>query len=128
MIKENPAIVEQDVEKLHELIVDSILDIKGEKIVKMDLRKLDDAPTNYFIICEGSNHTQVNAIASNIRKKVKLECGVLPSFMEGGNKGNWMIVDYFNTVVHVFYKEARLFYALEDLWGDAVVEEIKDQA
>ncbi len=124
MIKKNPTVIDNDIEKLHEWIVESILDIKGENIVKLDLRKLDDAPTNFFIICEGTNSTQVTAIAQNIKKKVKLECGIHPSFIEGSKNGNWVIVDYFNTVVHVFYKDTRSFYSLESLWGDAVIEEI----
>ena len=106
-------------EALNPLIIDAIQDIKGKNIVKLDLRKLDEAPADYFIICEGESNTQVSAIAGNIIKRTKDELGVLPTHREGMTNANWVLVDYFNTVVHVFYPETRRFYELEDLWSDA---------
>lgn len=106
-------------EELNNLIVDSIQDIKGKNIVKLDLRKLEEAPCDYFIICEGDSNTQVKAIADNIRKRVKEEAGLLPLHTEGERNALWICVDYFDTVVHVFYREKRAFYQLEELWGDA---------
>lgn len=106
-------------EELNNLIVDSIQDIKGKHIVKLDLRKLEEAPCDYFIICEGDSNTQVKAIADNIRKRVKEEAGLLPLHTEGERNALWICVDYFDTVVHVFYREKRTFYQLEELWGDA---------
>ena len=106
-------------EELNNLIVDSIQDIKGKHIVKLDLRKLEEAPCDYFIICEGDSNTQVKAIANNIRKRVKEEAGLLPLHTEGERNALWICVDYFDTVVHVFYREKRTFYQLEELWGDA---------
>jgi len=106
-------------EELNDLIVDSIQDIKGKNIVKLDLRKLEEAPCDYFIICEGDSNTQVKAIADNIRKRVKEEAGLLPLHTEGERNALWICVDYFDTVVHVFYREKRAFYQLEELWGDA---------
>lgn len=110
-------------EEINELIIDSIQDIKGENILKMDLRKLGDAPTDYFIICEGNSNTQVKAIAGNIQKRLKYEGNVRPSNVEGEQASLWICMDYFNTVVHVFYKETRKFYDLEDLWSDATFVE-----
>lgn len=106
-------------EELNDLIIDSIQDIKGNNIVKLDLRQLEEAPTDYFIICEGSSNTQVKAISDNIQKRLKQENQVLPSHVEGANNALWICLDYFTTVVHVFYRETRLFYDLEDLWSDA---------
>lgn len=106
-------------EELNDLIIDSIQDIKGKNIVKLDLRDLEDAPTEYFIICEGDSSTQVKAIADNIYKRVKEEGHTLPSHMEGTRNALWVCIDYFSTVVHIFYRETRAFYELEDLWGDA---------
>ncbi len=114
LVKSKPS-----VEELNELIIDSIQDIKGKNIVKLDLRKLEEAPTDFFIICEGDSVTQVQAIAENIRKRVKEEGGTLPSHLEGLRAAQWVLVDYFNTVVHVFYPEKRAFYELENLWSDA---------
>lgn len=108
-------------EELNDIIVDAIQDIKGKNIIKMDLRHLEDAPTDFFIICEGDSTTQVNAIAGNINKRLKTELAVFPNHIEGTNNSTWVCLDYFNTVVHVFYHETRSFYELEDLWGDAKV-------
>lgn len=108
---------------LNDLIINSIADIKGKHIVKMDLRSLEDTPADFFIICEGDSSTQVKAIADNIHKRLKQEIGVLPLHVEGKQGGRWICVDYFTTVVHVFYPETRVFYALEELWSDAFVTE-----
>lgn len=113
-------------EKLNDLIIDSIQDIKGKHIVKLDLRELDDAPTDYFIVCEGESTTQINAIANNIQKRIKEELGTFPSHVEGKSGTQWVLVDYFNTVVHVFHPESRSFYELEDLWSDAKSIEYAD--
>lgn len=111
------------IEELNELIIDSIQDIKGKKVVKLDLRAIDEAPADFFIICEGESSTQVKAIAANIRKRVKEETGMLPAHMEGTQAALWVLVDYFNTIVHVFYPEKRAFYELENLWSDASITE-----
>ena len=118
------ATVTEDV--LADLIIDSIQDIKGKNIVKLDLRKLDHAPTNYFIICEGESNTQVRAITQNINKRIKEELGILPNHTEGQSDSRWFLVDYFDMVVHVFYPETRTFYDLENLWSDAEVQVYED--
>ena len=115
-----------DIALLNNAIIDAIQDIKGKKIVKMDLRKTDGASTDYFIICEGDSITQVKAIASNVEKKVYNLLGVRPNHTEGTSNAKWVLVDYFNTVVHIFYPEARKFYALEDLWSDSDTEEFAE--
>lgn len=111
------------VEELNELIIDSIQEIKGKNIVMMDLRKLDDAPTDYFIICEGTSTTQVKAISDNIVRRARDMFGTRPNHVEGERQAIWVCVDYFSTVVHVFHPETRHFYELEDLWGDATITE-----
>jgi ribosome-associated protein len=90
--------------------LDSIRDIKGKKIVRLDLRKLHDRST-----------TQVSSIANNVQKRLKQEIGDLPKTATGGRHANWICLDYFDVVVHVFYPETRAFYELEDLWSDADV-------
>lgn len=106
-------------ELLSDLIIDSIQDIKGKNILKLDLRKLEDAPTDFFIICEGESTTQVSAIASNVAKRVKLEQNLLPLSVEGKEYSKWVLVDFFDIVIHVFYPETRKYYELEELWSDA---------
>lgn len=110
-------------EEINDLIIDSIQDIKGKNIVKLDLRQLDDAPTNFFIICEGDSNTQVKAISENIRKRLKFEADSRPSHVEGETNSLWILMDYFDVVIHVFYKETRKFYELEELWSDAIFSE-----
>ncbi|MEZ5041448.1 MAG: ribosome silencing factor [Saprospiraceae bacterium] len=107
------------IEALNDLIIDSIQDIKGKQIVKLDLRNLDEAPADFFIICEGDSNTQVKAISDNIHRRLKQEARMLPNHVEGEKNALWICLDYFNIVVHVFYKETRAFYELEDLWSDA---------
>ncbi|MCP3932350.1 MAG: ribosome silencing factor [Bacteroidetes bacterium] len=114
---------QHSVEQLNDLIIESIQDIKGKNIVKLDLRKLEDAPADYFIICEGNSNTQVKAISDNVYMRLKKEGNTLPFHMEGAKSALWVCVDYFNTVVHVFYKDARHFYELESLWSDAELTE-----
>ena len=110
-------------DQMNDLIIDSITDIKGENIIKIDLRKLDDAPTDYFIICEGTSNTQVAAIASRIQQRTKLEANTIAGHVEGNKNNTWILIDYFDTIVHVFYAETRSFYDLEDLWSDGLVTE-----
>lgn len=108
------------------MIIDSIQDIKGRNIVKLDLRQLDDAPAEYFIICEGESNTQVKSISENISKRLKFETNTLPFSKEGVSSSRWILLDYFSTVVHIFYKDVRSHYGLEDLWGDAEITEYAD--
>jgi len=109
------------IEEINDKIIDSIQDVKGKNIVKMDLRKLEASPAEFFIICEGDSSTQVKAISSRIFKNLRETYGLLPNHVEGKDNGEWVLVDYFNTVVHIFYPEAREFYQLEELWSDAEV-------
>jgi ribosome-associated protein len=107
------------VEEFNDLIIESIQDIKGKNLIKLDLREVEDAPTDFFIICEGDSTTQVKAISDNIQKRLKYEAGTFASHVEGERSAQWICLDYFNTVIHVFYREAREYYELEQLWSDA---------
>ena len=104
---------------LNDLIIDAIQDIKGKNIVKLDLRDLDDSPADYFIICEGDSTTQIKAISENIVRRTKEDLKIRPSHVEGVQGSKWILVDYFDTIVHVFYPETRDFYEVEELWSDA---------
>ena len=113
-------------EALNDMIVDGMQDIKAKRIVKIDLRKLYDAPTDYFIICEAESNVQVRAITDSIYRKVKENLQVTPTHIEGGLQSTWIVMDYFDTVVHVFLRETRAFYELEDLWSDGATTEYAD--
>lgn len=108
-----------------DLIIDSIQDIKGKNIILLDLRKLPDAPASYFIICEGDSSTQIKAIAANVERRAKEEAGQR-SHSEGQLSSKWVLVDFFDVVVHVFDKETRRYYELEDLWSDARMTEYQN--
>ncbi len=108
-----------DTETLKKRIIESLQDVKGKNIVQLDLREVDGAPTDFFIICEGESHTQVQALAERVYRNLKHEMGQLPLHYEGYAHANWICLDYFNLVVHIFYPEARAFYQLERLWNDA---------
>ena len=105
--------------KLNDLIIDAIQDIKGKKIVKLDLQKIGEAPADTFIVCQGESTTQVRAISENISKRVLEEMNLKPLHVEGLTGSKWVLVDYFDTVIHVFYPETRDYYDIEDLWSDA---------
>lgn len=104
---------------LNDLIIDCIQDIKGKNIVKLDLRELEERPTDFFIICEGESTTQVKAISNNLHRRVKEEFSILPNHYEGSEGSQWILVDYFDTIIHIFHPEKRVYYDIEDLWSDA---------
>jgi ribosome-associated protein len=122
----NEEIKRLSTEEMNALIIDSIQDIKGKNISLLDLRHLDDAPTDFFIVCSGESTVQVKGIAGNIQARLKKEADTLPSHIEGTDTSVWVLVDYFVTVVHVFYPETREFYQLEELWSDAKVTKYED--
>jgi len=106
-------------EQLNDAIIEAIFNLKGKNIVKLDLRHLHDAPVDFFIICEGDSSTQVKSISENINREVFEKMDTRPYHIEGAKEAQWVLVDYFNTVVHVFHPETRKYYELEDMWMDA---------
>lgn len=108
--------------KLYKTIIKAIEDKKGEKIVTLDLRKIDEAVSDYFIICEAQSNTQISAIAANIEKEVNESCDEKAYHTQYGQ--HWTLLDYVNVVVHVFDREQRKFYDIEGLWADAIHAEI----
>ena len=108
-------------------IIDSIQDTKGEDIRILDLTNIENAAANYFIICSANSNTQVNAIAGNIERRVRNELKERPWHTEGEENALWVLVDYISVVVHVFQKNIREYYDIEDLWSDAKVTMIENQ-
>lgn len=102
-------------------LVEGILEKKGDEILVLDLKKLPHAMADYFIICEASNERQVNAIADQLEREVRKKIKEKPWHVEGKENLEWVLIDYFNVVVHIFKKETRKFYALEDLWADGEI-------
>ncbi len=101
------------------VIADAILDKKGEDVISLDLRPIGTAITDFFMVCTGTSTTMVSAIADNILKEAKEKLGIKPLRMQGLENAFWVIIDFGNVVVHIFLKEYREFYRLEDLWADA---------
>ncbi len=108
--------------KIIKTIINAIREKKGEKIVSLDLRKVNEAVADFFIICEADNQPQIKAIAEFTEQEVKKKCKELPYHHEGYQNLSWVLLDYVNVVVHVMLGDTRKFYQLEDMWSDAMVE------
>ena len=102
-------------------------DKKAQDIIVLDLRNAGGF-TDYFVICTGNNARQINAIADSVRELLRSELDERPALTEGVDRSEWILLDYFNFVVHVFSRECRSFYGLERLWGNAERHEIADEA
>lgn len=112
--------------KLFKVIINAIQEKKGENIVSLDLKKIPEAVSDFFIICQASNNNQLRAIADNVEKEVKEKCDEVPFKHEGRQAEQWILIDYVDIVVHVMLPEPRKFYQLEELWSDAVSMEHLD--
>ena len=108
-------------DELIALILHGIEEVKGLDINLLDLREIENTVCDYFIICNGTSNTHVNAIVSSINKTVSKEIKDKPWHVEGSDNAEWVLMDYVNVVVHVFQKHVREFYDIEGLWGDAKV-------
>ena len=108
-----------DVDNLISLILNGIEEVKGLDIQLLDLREIENTVCDYFVICNGTSNTQVNAIVSSIQKKVSKDIKDKPWHIEGMDNAEWVLMDYVNVVVHVFQKHIREYYDIESLWGDA---------
>ena len=103
--------------------VRAALDKKAEDVVVLDLRKAGGF-TDFFVICTGANPRQIAAIADGVRDTLKRDLDERPTLMEGIDRSEWILLDYFNFVVHVFSRDCRAFYGLERLWGNAERHEV----
>ena len=109
--------------KLFKTIIHAIQEKKGEKIVSLDLKKIPEAVTDFFIICEASNPIQLKAITDFVEEEVKKKCGETPYKHEGRQGEQWILIDYVNVVVHIMLPDPRKFYRLEEMWSDAAIVE-----
>lgn len=100
-----------------ERAVEAARDKKAIDVALLDLRSLDSF-TDFFVICSGSNPRQVQAIADAVEERLRGE-GLRPAHIEGFERAEWILLDYFDFIVHVFSSARREFYALERLWGSA---------
>ena len=100
-------------------IIKGIQEKKGSNIVVADLKEIEGAITNYFVICQGNSPTQVEAIAESIGETVRKELKDKPTSAVGLGLNQWVAMDFVDVIVHVFIPEMRSFYDLEHLWADA---------
>lgn len=112
--------------ELTQAIIEAIQNVKGKRIVNIDLSKIENSICSNFIICEGGSNTQVNAITDSVSKYVKTETKTSPIGKDGTNEAEWVIIDYGSVMVHIFQRPIREHYNLEGLWADGVVNEIAD--
>ena len=110
---------ENNTDQLIALIIKGIEEVKGNDIEILDLREIENTVCDYFIICNGTSNTQVNAIVNSVSKTVSKAIQEKPWHVEGSDNSEWILMDYVHVVVHVFQKHIREFYDLEGLWGDA---------
>jgi ribosome-associated protein len=108
-------------------IIKGIEEVKGNDIEILDLRAIETAVCDYFVICNGSSNTQVNAIVNSVQKTVSKELKDKPWHVEGTDNAEWVLMDYVSIVVHVFQKEIRDYYNIEGLWGDAKITKIENK-
>ena len=113
-------------EIIGQLVAKGMSEKKASEIKLLDLRKVKNAVVDFFVICTGNSDTQLDAIADSVEEEVKKITGNLPWKREGRKNKEWILLDYVNVVAHIFKKDRREFYALEKLWGDAIVQELKD--
>ncbi|MVM41435.1 ribosome silencing factor [Spirosoma sp. HMF3257] len=112
-------------EQIRDFVVRGMQEKKGHDIVVMDLRNVKNAICDYFVICSGNSDTQIDAISTSIEEEVYKASKQDPWHKEGKLNREWILLDYVDVVAHVFKKERRSFYDLEQLWGDAEIHLIE---
>lgn len=116
---------EKGTDQLITQIVKGIEEVKGQDLDILDLRDIENTVCDYFIICNGTSNTQVNAIVNSIQKTVSKALKEKPWHIEGSDNAEWILMDFVHVVVHVFQKHIREFYDIEGLWGDAKMVKIE---
>lgn len=114
-------------EKLLEVVIEGLRNNKAKDIHILDLKGLENSISEYFVVCHGTSRTHVSATAQSVEKEVKDVLSEYPWKKEGYTNGEWVLVDYSSIVVHVFQREARDFYNIEELWADAEVTVLEDE-
>jgi len=115
--------VKDDATHILKQVVGAMQDKKAKSIVSIDLRKITDSVSQFFVVCHAPSTTQVDAIYDNVLEQVQMNCDLKPFHREGYENSEWILIDYFDVVVHVFREDIRTFYKLEELWADGVLKE-----
>lgn len=115
-------------EKIVDKVIEALEDQKAHQIVKIDLRKIENCFCSFFVICHGTSGTHIAGLTDAVEEKVKEDLRESPFHVEGLNTSRWVILDYGDVVVHVFDKELRDYYQLEEFWGDGITEMIPGES
>lgn len=113
-----------DSKELSEWMVEGMLNKKAMDVVVMDLRNVKHAIADYFILCSGNSDTQIDAISDAVEEEIHKHSKQNPWKREGKENKEWILLDYVDVVAHIFKKDKRTFYGLEELWGDAEITRI----
>jgi ribosome-associated protein len=113
-----PGVIAITAEELAKTCAELASNKKAEEIVVLDVRGISTF-TDFFVICSATSEPQLKAIANEIQTRLKEDHGVRAVAMDGFPASQWIVLDYLQVVVHVFHRDKRAFYSLEDLWGDA---------
>lgn len=111
---------------LSEWMVEGMLEKKAMDVVVMDLREVKHAIADYFVICSGNSDTQIDAISESVEEQIHKNSKQNPWKREGQQNKEWILLDYVDVVAHIFNKEKRTFYGLEELWGDAKITRVEE--
>lgn len=118
MNKTNPA------EQLAEVVVEGIQNAKGKDITLIDMQNFENSICDFFVVCSGTSHTQVESITEKIKYETKKSLQEKPLHTEGLDNSEWVLMDYSDVLIHIFHQEQRAFYNIEELWADAPIKEI----
>lgn len=114
-------------EQLLDKIIKGIQDKKGRDLVTLKISEIENSICDYFVICHGTSSTHVDAIADSVEEQVKKAFNEKPYSKEGLENLTWVLMDYASIIIHIFQKEYRDFYNLEDLWADAPIQSYQDE-
>ncbi|MFN8438340.1 MAG: ribosome silencing factor [Cytophagales bacterium] len=128
MAKRKSTKVLPETKLLLDLVVKGMQERKAKNITILDMSEVSGAMTDFFVICTGTSDSQVDAISDSIEEEVYNTVKYNPAHVEGKANKEWILIDYLDVMAHVFKKETREFFALEDLWGDAKITKLEDVA
>lgn len=114
-------------EELAGFVIEGMQEKKGYEIVLMDLRGIHKSLADFFVICHATSATQAEALTDSVEAIVRQRAGQKPRSVEGTQHAEWILMDYFDVVVHIFLDSVRNFYKLESLWADAKLTKIEEQ-
>lgn len=114
-------------EQLLDKIIKGIQDKKGRDLVTLKLSEIENSICDYFVICHGTSSTHVDAIVDSVEEHVRESLNEKPYSKEGMENLTWVLMDYASIIIHVFQKEYRDFYNLEDLWADAPMRTYQEE-